>query len=53
MALSAADLVLELRSGQTKDHICYFSAKYAAIKSKVKDRLPPRSLDILWPSGVA
>ena len=39
---SAVDRGLEPRSGQTKDYnigICWFSAKYAALRRKSEDRL--------------
>ena len=42
IASSAVDRGFEPRSGQTKDYkigICYFSAKYAALRRKSKDWL--------------
>ena len=42
LASSVVDRELEPRSGQTKDYkigVCYFSAKYVALRRKVKDWL--------------
>jgi hypothetical protein len=42
LASSAVDHGFEFRSGQTKDYkigICYFSAKYAALRRMSKDWL--------------
>ena len=42
LASSTVDCELESRSGQTKDYktgICCFSAKHAALRRKIKDRL--------------
>ena len=36
LALSAVDRGLEPRSGQAKDYIYCFSAKYAALRRKIK-----------------
>ena len=54
LALSAVARGLESRSGQTKDFkigICCVSAKYSALRRKIKDWLA-RDHGIMCPSGV-
>ena len=47
---SVVDRGFDPQSGQTKDYkigICFFSAKYAALRSKSKDRLAPSGVTCL------
>jgi hypothetical protein len=46
---SVVDCVFEPRSGQTKrfkSGICYFSAKYTALRRKIKDWLAPNQYNV-------